>query len=157
MLKKILQAVKHLALLKINSSRRRFYFEALLRAIYTLNTHEHNEKILSLYELIKNELDSLDASDLFEMVFQFENDAIELNQELSKKNLEFIFDNRRELATLDDSDREWFLETLYNERKKSIAIVESQFQAIHDSFTNAIEEKTSFDLEPEPTKKKRYQ
>jgi hypothetical protein len=94
---------------------------------------------------------------------------MEANQKLSKANLEFIFDNRQEIALLDDNDRSWFLELIYDERKKSINSVEEQYTKISQNFSELMEErhknelsKLEEDLEEftefteEKTKKKKY-
>jgi hypothetical protein len=111
----------------------------------------------------------LTLPEAFKSVFEFDSQVMEANQKLSKANLNFIFDYRQEIALLSDDDRSWFLELVYDERKKSINSVEEQYTRISQDFSDLMEERhqsevnkleedfEEFNATEKTTKKKKYQ
>ncbi len=166
----MINKIKELVHLKLDVNKRKVYFIELIKKIHTENLNSHLDKMNQLYQACKLSLDDLSLLDSFKVLYDFDLEISEINVELSKKNLSFIFDNRREIATLSKADREWFLELIFEERKSSVEVIERTYENISKDFNKiiksketSIDEDEEYDLEDffetsdDNTKKKKYQ
>jgi hypothetical protein len=129
----------------------------------------HYSYVETAYQKTKDKIALLSLPEAFKSVFEFDSQVMEANQKLSKANLNFVFDYRQEIALLSDDDRSWFLELVYDERKKSINSVEEQYTRISQDFSELMEERhqsevnkleedfEEFSATEKTTKKKKYQ
>lgn len=162
-IKKLVDKVKHLMFLKINKSARQVHLQNLISTLHEENTQIHEDSVMKLFEDTKASIMSLEIQDAFKIMYNFDQRITEANHELSRKNLQYIFDNRHEIALLEDTDRDWFLKLIYEERKKSINKIEAMYQNMNESFSELVNDKEmelkSFiveeDEEDEPVKKKK--